>query len=250
MTSSSRRLARVLCLVAAAGTVVPLALISAGSAAAAPPTCADYTFIGVAGSGEGHQDGGMGSQVRAAADAFAARGRAAGKTVAVRPIYYPAAPAPTNTAAIGPFLASINIGAADTQGDFDIVTKACPATKVVMVGYSQGASGVHRALQRLGDRPQIVAAGLIGDPDRLPGDTIRNVGTAGPSQGMAQAAALVAGANGASLPAGLGRRVISVCNTGDPICQWTGDLLNINVAAHTGYSGASVGSQVASIAGL
>lgn len=229
--------------------LAPLAPALAAPATAAPD-CADYTFIGAAGSGEGHSAGGLGSTVNAAAQAFAGRARAADKSVAVRPIYYPAAAVPTRVDQFGGFLASMNTGAANTQGDVEIVLKACPKTRLVLAGYSQGASAVHRALQRLGDRKQITAAALIADPDRIPNDTARNLGTAPRSQGMAQASAMVSGANPAPLAPRVGARTLSICTAGDPVCQWTGDLAKAVPNSHDSYSGADIGGRLAGIAGL
>ncbi|MET9327136.1 cutinase family protein [Tsukamurella sp. NPDC003166] len=241
---------RLVLIPALAALVAPLAPALLAAPASAAPTCADYTFIGAAGSGEGREAGGLGPTVNSAAQAFAARARAAGTTVAIRPIHYPAAPVPTGLDKLGGFLASMNTGAANTQGDADIVIKACPSTKIVLVGYSQGAAAVHRALQRLGDKKQIVAVGLIADPDRIPNDTTRYLGTAPRTQGMAQASAMISGANPAPLPARIGGRTITVCNTGDPVCQWTGNLGDTVVDSHSSYSGADIGGRVAAIAGL
>ncbi len=234
---------------ALAALLAPLVPAVAAPASAAPK-CADYTVIGAAGSGEGGAAGGLGATVNAAAQAFAGRARAAGRTVAIRPVHYPAAPVPTSLDRIGGFLASMNTGAANTQGDVEIVVKACPSTKIVLVGYSQGAAAVHRALQRLGERKQFAAAALIADPDRIPNDTTRYLGSAPRAQGMAQASALVSGANPAPLPPRVGGRTITVCNTGDPVCQWTGDLGRTVVNAHSSYSGADIGGRLAGIAGL
>lgn len=241
---------RLVLIPALAALLAPLIPTLAAAPASAAPVCADYTFIGVAGSGEGREAGGMGPTVNSAAQAFAGRARAAGKTVAIRPVYYPAAPVPTGLDKLGGFLASINTGAANTQGDVEIVTKACPTTRIVLVGYSQGASSVHRALQRLGDRKQIVGAGLIADPDRIPNDTTRYLGSAPRTQGMAQASALISGANAAPLPARVGGRTFTVCNTGDPVCHWTGDVGRTVVNSHSSYSGADMGGRVAGLAGL
>lgn len=241
---------RLVLIPALAALVAPLAPAFVAAPAAAAPTCADYTFIGVAGSGEGREAGGLGTTVNAAAQAFAARVRAADKTVAIRPIHYPAAPVPTGLDKLGGFLASINTGAANTQGDVGIVTKACPSTKIVLVGFSQGASAVHRALQRLGDTKQIVGAALIADPDRIPNDTTRYLGSAPRSQGMAQASAMISGANPAPIPARVGGRTITVCTAGDPVCHWTGNLADTVTDSHKSYSGADIGGRLAGLAGL
>ncbi|GAA4394750.1 hypothetical protein GCM10023147_27170 [Tsukamurella soli] len=219
------------------------------AAASAAPVCADYTVIGAAGSGEGGEDGGLGPLVAGVADGFAASARAEGKTATVRAVHYPAAAVPQDISGIGPFLASIETGAADTQGDFGIVTRACPSTRVVLIGYSQGAAAVHRALQRLGDRPQIAAAALIADPDRLPGDTVISMGSARGGQGMARAA-VVAGAVPGDLPPRIGAHTLSICTNGDPVCQWTGDLMSIGLNAHTSYTAGPILARLKPIAGL
>ncbi|KXO87802.1 hypothetical protein AXK56_15565 [Tsukamurella pulmonis] len=242
----SRRLVLIPALVVLLAPLIP----ALAAPAVAAPDCTDYTVIGAAGSGEGRSSGGLGSTVNSAAQTFAARARAADKTVAIRPIYYPAAAVPTGLDQLGGFLASMNTGAANTQGDVEIVLKACPSTRIVMAGYSQGAAAVHRALQRLGDRPQFTAAALIGDPDRIPNDTTRYVGTAPRSPGMAQASALVSGANPAPLPPRVGGRTLSICAAGDPVCHWTGDLGTTVIASHTSYSGTDIGNRLAGIAGL
>lgn len=242
----SRRLVLIPALAALLAPLVP----ALAAPATAAPECADYTFIGAAGSGEGHSAGGLGSTVNSAAQAFAGRARAAGKTVAIRPIYYPAAAVPTRVDQFGGFLASMNTGAANTQGDVEIVLKACPSTKIVLAGYSQGASAVHRALQRLGDRKQLTAAALIADPDRIPNDTTRYLGSAPRSQGMAQASAMISGANPAPLAPRIGGRTLSICTSGDPVCHWTGDLAKTVPNSHDSYSGADIGGRLAGIAGL
>ncbi|AUN41163.1 cutinase family protein [Tsukamurella tyrosinosolvens] len=242
----SRRLVLIPALAALLAPLVP----ALAAPATAAPECADYTFIGAAGSGEGHSAGGLGSTVNSAAQAFAGRARAAGKTVAIRPIYYPAAAVPTRVDQFGGFLASMNTGAANTQGDVEIVLKACPSTKIVLAGYSQGASAVHRALQRLGDRKQLTAAALIADPDRTPNDTTRYLGSAPRSQGMAQASAMISGANPAPLAPRIGGRTLSICTSGDPVCHWTGDLAETVPNSHDSYSGADIGGRLAGIAGL
>ncbi|MGX9295176.1 cutinase family protein [Tsukamurella paurometabola] len=240
---------RLVLIPALSALLVPLAPAFAAPVAAAPE-CADYTFIGAAGSGEGHSAGGLGATVNSAAQAFAGRARAAGRSVAIRPIYYPAAAVPSRLDQFGGFLASMNAGAANTQGDVEIVLKACPSTKIVLAGYSQGASAVHRALQRLGDRKQITAAALIADPDRIPNDTTRYLGSAPRSQGMAQAAAVISGANPAPLAPRVGGRTLSICTSGDPVCHWTGDLATTVPNSHDSYSGADIGARLAGIAGL
>ena len=56
--------------------------------------------------------------------------------------------------------------------------RSAPNTKVVLAGYSQGAMVVHRNLHALGANPNLAAALLIADGDRIPDDTTVNIGSA------------------------------------------------------------------------
>jgi alpha-tubulin suppressor-like RCC1 family protein len=59
---------------------------------------------------------------------------------------------------------------ADTLETIDAAAFACPDQALVLVGYAQGASVVHRVLLRLQGRPdglaRVVGAALVSDPDR------------------------------------------------------------------------------------
>ncbi|MDF0529949.1 cutinase family protein [Tsukamurella sp. 8F] len=218
-------------------------------AAVAAPSCADYTFIGVAGSGEGAEAGGMGTLVSNVVSDLAQRARAKGKTVATRAVRYPALPVPQTVETVGPFLQSMETGARNTQGDIGIVARGCPSTKIVVVGYSQGAAAAHRALQRTANGKQIAAAALIADPDRRPGDTARSGGSASGGQGLARAVP-IGGALPQALPVPIGAHTLSWCNAGDGICDWTGSMDDAKSSVHTSYTAAPIAAGLAPLAGL
>jgi Cutinase len=118
----------------------------------------------------------------------------------------------------------------------------CPASKVVLAGYSQGAMVVHRNLQALADGPNVASALLIADGDRLPDDNVITMGsvtaTPGKGKGVAQDWPILAHAP-AKLPLTIGSRTISVCDRGDAVCDYDSDSKQVTpaaVAIHTSYA--------------
>ena len=83
------------------------------------------------------------------------------------------------------FMNSVDAGTAALGAQYASFAQRCPATKVVLAGYSQGAMVVHRNLNALADSPNVAAALLIADGDRLPGDNVSSMGsvTAMPGNG-------------------------------------------------------------------
>jgi hypothetical protein len=116
------------------------------------------------------------------------------------------------------YMGSVDAGTAALGGQYAAFTAQCPTTKVVLAGYSQGAMVVHRNLQTLGANPNLAAALLIADGDRIPDDTTVNIGSASTDPkktgGAAQDWPILAHAP-AKLPANVGVRTISVCDAGD-----------------------------------
>ena len=241
-----------LALMAAAMTLTGLAT---GTAAAASD-CGDYHWIGAAGSGQ--RDGaalaandGMGDVVYQSYQQLRADLAASGRTITAEAVQYPAAPVPLDGGLRGwlGFLGSVGDGTKATAAQIKAFTAKCPDTKVVLAGYSQGAMIVHRNLYDLADNPQVVAALLIADGDRLPVDTTINMGSAaaasGVGMGVAQEHSLLASANTSKLPATIGARTVSVCDLGDPVCDYDPDTTEVSpaeIAIHTSYAPAASGS--------
>ncbi len=125
------------------------------------------------------------------------------------------------------FLGSVDDGTDAVATQFKEFTERCPDTKVVLAGYSQGAMVVHRNLYDLADDPHVAAALLIADGDRLPADTTialgSAAGTADRGKGVAQEHSFLASTNTSMLPPAIGARTVSVCDAGDPVCDYDPD---------------------------
>jgi hypothetical protein len=233
--------------VACAAAVAGAAVIglTAGTAVA-DPGCPDVHWIGAAGSGERVDptaDGGMGRVVYQSLRDLAQPLQRDGRTITAEAVDYPAVAVPADGDLLGwaGFMNSVDAGTAALGAQYASFAQRCPATKVVLAGYSQGAMVVHRNLQALADNPNVVAALLIADGDRLPGDNVFSMGsvTAAPDKGkgVAQDWPILAHAP-AKLPLAIGSRTISVCDLGDAVCDYdsnAGKVTPAAVAIHTSY---------------
>ncbi|OCB48841.1 cutinase [Mycobacterium vulneris] len=233
-----------------AGTAVGFA---AGTAQASPG-CPDLHWIGVAGSGERDNpttDAGMGRVVYNSLRDLSRWVQQDGRTITAEAVVYPAAPVPADGDLLGwgGFMSSVDAGVAALGNQYAAFTQQCPASKVVLAGYSQGAMVVHRNLAGLAGSPNLVAALLVADGDRLPADPTVNLGTAtavagaGAGKGVAQDWPILAHAP-APLPATIGSRTISVCDRGDAVCDYDEDAEQVTataIAVHTSYARSSSG---------
>ncbi len=231
-----------------AGTAVGFA---AGTAQASPG-CPDLHWIGVAGSGERDDpttDAGMGRVVYNSLRDLSQWVQQDGRTITAEAVVYPAAPVPADGDLLGwgGFMSSVDTGVAALGNQYAAFTQQCPASKVVLAGYSQGAMVVHRNLAGLAGSPNLAAALLVADGDRLPADPTVNLGTAtavtGAGKGVAQDWPILAHAP-APLPATIGSRTISVCDRGDAVCDYDEDAEEVTataIAVHTSYARSSSG---------
>jgi len=229
--------------------------LSAGTAAAAPG-CGDYHWIGAAGSGQRDaagmmSNGGMGGAVFQSYQQLSSALAASGYTMTAEAVEYPAAPVPVEDGLGGwmDFMDSVEEGTDAAADQFAAYTERCPDTKVVLAGYSQGAMVIHRNLDDLADDPHVAAALLIADGDRLPGDTTFNMGSAASvpgGKGVAQEHSFLASAPTSPLPPEIGARTISVCDVGDPVCDFDPDVNSevtaAGIAIHTAYVPAASGA--------
>jgi cutinase len=236
----------VACAVAVAGSA--LVGLTTGTANAAPG-CPDVHWMGAAGSGERTDydivnNGGMGEIVYKSYQALQQQVAAEGRTITAEAVDYPAKDVPPD-AGVGDWLdymGSVDAGTAALGAQYATFTAQCPTSKVVLAGYSQGAMVVHRNLVALGANPNLSAALLIADGDRLPDDTTVNIGSASKDPektgGAAQDWPILAHAP-AKLPANIGVRTISVCDAGDAVCDYDPDAEEVSataVAIHTSYT--------------
>jgi cutinase len=130
------------------------------------------------------------------------------------------------------FLAAAN-GANDASGHIQYMIGACPGTRLVLGGYSQGAAVI--------DVIAAVPVPAVGFNNPLPPDAPEHV-----------AAIAIFGNPSAKLGLPLttspvwGSRSIDLCNGDDPICQTDGE----NVAAHKAYAGGPTNQAANFVAGL
>lgn len=220
--------------------------------ASANPTCPDVHWIGVAGSGERTDpavNGGMGRPVYQSLQDFSRLVQQDGRTMTAEAVVYPATEVPADGDLLGwgGFMGSVDAGVAALGSQYAAFTQRCPATSVVLAGYSQGAMVVHRNLHALATSPNLAAALLIADGDRLPTDPTINLGSVtgvpGAGKGVAQDWPILAHAP-AALPVSVGSRTISVCNLGDAVCDYDPEAEEVTTAAiavHTSYATAGGG---------
>lgn len=227
----------------------------AGGTAAAEPACADYHWIGAAGSGQRDgagltANGGMGDVMYESYQQLSSELAADGRTITAEAVQYPAAPVPLGGGLGGwmDFMDSVEDGTDATAEQLEAFTARCPMTKVVLAGYSQGAMVIHRNLHDLDADPRIAAALLVADGDRLPVDTTINMGSTAVSPGMgkgvAQEHSFLASTDTSPLPPAIGARTVSVCDVGDPVCDYDAEAEELPasaIAIHTAYAPAVSG---------
>ncbi len=205
-TSPPQRAARAIAAAAAvaiaASTVTAVATGAASAEPANSVNCPRWTAVLVPGTGE----------TTPGADPAAAVGTLApigdhlrtryGADIDVRSLPYTAAPAP--------YQQSESDG---VQALFGALAGLCPSTRVVLAGYSQGADVVGDVLAGIGQKrgpipeAQVIAAGLLSDPNRDPstpqlGAPVAGQGIAGPREDFGS----------------LTDRVRTVCAAGDLYC--------------------------------
>ncbi len=202
-------------------------LAATGLATAAPAEAADCRDIELVFARGTSEPAGLGRVGRALSDQLAAS--LGGRTFGTYAVNYPAS---------YDFLAAAD-GAADATNRIAAVSQACPDTRFVLGGYSQGAAVVDM---------------LLGVPPL--GNKVGDVGSAPPMpQSLASKVAAVAVfgnpatkfGNPASvaLPPFTGK-VIDLCNPGDPICSQ-----GRNPLAHVSYEKTDLVSQaVGFVSGL
>jgi hypothetical protein len=221
--------------------------------ASAQPSCPDVHWIGAAGSGERTgaeltQNGGMGRVVYQSLQELSTEVQKDGRTMTAEAVDYPAVEVPDEDGGVGEwlgFMGSVDAGSSALGKQYEAFVQQCPASKVVLAGYSQGAMVVHRNLASLEASPNLIAVLLVADGDRRPADPTLNLGTASGiperGKGVAQDWPILAHAPAPLTPA-MGARTISVCDLGDAVCDYNEDADDSKaayarrVAVHTSYA--------------
>ena len=172
--------------------------------------------------------------------------------LAVTGLDYPAEPIATLVDSPQKYLDGIERGVAKTVEILTERAAQCPAEVAVLVGFSQGAMVMHRAIDELAaSAPTVLdrVAGvlLIADGDRFPTADIAHFGSAEPRVGYVGVGHMFsAGEAAAAIPAALHGRVASVCDAGDPVC----DPRSVSLHAYERHTGYKIGHVAARDAAL
>lgn len=205
-----RRLARVVGVL----VVTAWALASAplyGSAASADP-CSDVAVVFARGT---HQEPGLGNIGQAFVDSLTSQ--AQGRSVGVYPVNYPAS---------DDYHQSAPAGADDASTYIQNTLASCPNTKLVLGGYSQGATVINLSTTQMpaSVADHVAAVAQFGEPS------------------SAFSSMLWGGPLPAIAPQYGGKR-ISLCAPDDPICSGGG-----NIIAHVSYIESGMTDQAATFA--
>jgi cutinase len=198
------------CLLAAA-TVTAGALLNTSTGASADP-CPDSEVVFARGTNE---PPGVGAVGQAFIDSL--RSQARGRSIGVYAVNYPATDA---------FVSSSFAGACDARGHVENMAASCPATRMVLGGYSQGAGVIDLATDSMPPQvaDHVAAVALFGNPESTFARTL----------------------GGGRLPtiSPLYRpKTIDLCVADDPICSE-----GRNPAAHVAYIQSGMTNQAASFA--
>jgi hypothetical protein len=136
---------------------------------------------------------------------------------------------------LGDYDASAALGVQDVLAATRRIISGCPATRILLAGYSQGAQVSGDAYQLLSpaDRAHLLGVFLLSDPHRNASDLAANAGSASAGPPGASARPL--------FPLTIPEQVRSYCQTGDPVCDGPFHVsgwhlrLNTNPAKHLNY---------------
>jgi Cutinase len=260
--------AGILALTAVAVPAQALAATSGASTISSPSraSCPDFDFIGVRGAGQADEASGQfrgfGPEVEKMITVMQYYvGHVIGDTSDSKAISYPAAPVKVlipsaatiklflkHPAAalvywynhnVKEFLSSIAEGVSETESYVKAEAKSCPSTRLVLVGYSQGAMVVHEAELKLhlNNQSSIPLTGtiLLADGYRVPNTkAVRSYGTSKAS-GQGIATSLHHGVGDVSDP----HFTFNICDANDVVCNFGANLfLHIPsaISVHTSYA--------------
>ena len=207
----ARQFIRVLGAVAVVAGTAPVALTGLPTAIAAP--CPDVEIVFARGTTEPPGVGGIG-----AAFVDSLRGRLGGRSVGVYAVSYPAS---------HDFVNSTPAGANDAGAHIQSIAANCPATKMVLGGYSQGAGVIDLATAAL--------------PPQIADNVAATADFGGPRSSFADS--LSPGPLPAISPA-FAAKAIDLCVPNDPICFEGGR----DMRAHGAYVTSGMVDQAAAFA--
>jgi cutinase len=208
---SARRLARIVgVLVATAWALVGVPI---GNPTASADPCSDIAMVFARGT---HQEPGLGDVGQAFVDSLTSQ--VGGRSVDVYAVNYPAN---------DDYHGSSSAGSADASTHIQGTVASCPNTKIVLGGYSQGATVIDLASTAM-PAPvanHVAAVALFGEP------------TSGFSS------ALYGGQPLPTISPLYGGKTLSLCAPDDPICSGGG-----NIIAHVSYIQSGMTNQAATFA--
>ena len=163
-----------------AAVVAMLAALSAcSSASTAPPPaqarlvtdrCADLIVLGLRGQGQSARAAdGVGAEVQASTRALVEH-LDGGERVRLEAIRYPADAAPSMAA----FDRDVEAGRVELLARHAELGSSCPRSKFVLIGYSEGADVVHRAVASMSAKQasNLAVVAVLGDPLRIQTDRV------------------------------------------------------------------------------
>ena len=222
---------------------------TAGAAPAAAAPCAPVLMVGVEGPREKRANGATFSPaLMQAGQAFRDRSAASGRGVElVRVVTGGAkveklvgnatttkATKAVTTATATSWAAKVPKGQSRLTAALAAAAARCPSQQIVVAGYSQGATAVHRQLASLSSTygSRLVGAILIGDADRVRGTNATVLGAPAASRRGRGVGTRVLG-NTVDAPAtACGTPVIRFCSQGDATCDPRGSPASNAAAVH------------------
>lgn len=127
---------------------------------------------------------------------------------------------------------------------------ACPNQQIVLAGYSQGATALHRSLSAFQSAygARLIGAILIGDADKVRRTNASIVGAPAASRRGRGIGTRLLGNTVDAPPSGSSTPVISVCTKGDVVCDLRGTPAGKAVEKHKSYGSGGGAAAVASAA--
>lgn len=208
---SARRLARILGVLVA--TAWGLLSVPLGVPTASADPCSDVEVVFARGT---HQDPGLGNVGQAFVDSLTSK--LSGRSVGVYAVEYPAN---------DDYHGSSSAGSDDASAHIQGTVATCPKTRMVLGGYSQGATVIDLATAQMPPpvADHVAAVALFGEP----------------SSGFSSA--LYGGQPLPTISPLYAAKTISLCAPDDPICTGGG-----NIMAHVSYIQSGMTDQAATFA--
>ena len=174
--------------------------------------CADVIVLGARGQAQSARvAAGVGAEVQNSTRALVEQLRG-GERVRLEAIRYPAGAATSRAA----FDRDVEMGRVKLLARHAALGSACPRSRFVLIGYSEGADVVHRAVASMDARQaaDLAVVAVIGDPLRLPTD---QVATESYGSGHLKGRGSISG--GPRWGKDVRDRVITFCHADDNVCN-------------------------------